>query len=743
VEPGKTYTLRVKAYDRKRYGGDRPSIPVGFDFNEGVPQAWIERFSGHTKFAYGLTGHVRLVVVPSVYVSDVFVQTSVATKSFSCDIWISNGSPGDRSLDVEGSFAPWNASDWDYPAIEAKRVTVPAGKTVKVSLVDVPWDLGPESYWWPNIPFSEDYRATLHWLNIALVEKGATRDERKQRFGFVQYAEGPYCYTVNGVRFNSFGDSLSYGQVGEFDCWTETPCFQPPREGVLGCPETWRRYQRIGFNSVRLSTSVPTRYMLQSADEAGYMLIPEGGSWGNGTCKFHQERFTGQLQDMIRVCRNHPSVARYSMANESLGPNMGSPVCRAEPGVPDDQPGCVWRQLIDAAWEADPTRPYVFEHSNWDHDSYRVIRGLENGHASRMQHYRPIVPRTTSGIRGQGEVIWTTRGMRQFAAAARSLRFCDYAHFAPWSWVNYWPNFLEGMSHERHPWRINNHPDREDGIDGWGSPLVTEVRRSLHPYLILDHQPPIAESGYTGHDTPGDAAEYMPGQRVERRVEVFNGGLFGDKMQLRWSTRWDTPEGPVVEPGETVGPFTIEPGFHATRTIAFTAPALRPAETDRKLYLVLESIKGGKIVFREDTTWLTISRQPWFMVDDGHSAVSYAPAWTPYQGNPCFKGTEHYSQEMGATATFTFTGTRARYYGCRRNDLGIVEVAVDGKVKGTVDLYQPSRQYTKLYETDELPPGEHTLRVKVTGEKHADSKGRYVIVDAFGFASTDQEKDRP
>ena len=68
----------------------------------------------------------------------------------------------------------------------------------------------------------------------------------------------------------------SYGQVGEYDCWTETPCFQPPHGSVLGCLETWRRYQRIGFNSMRLSTSVPTRHMLETADEAGYLLIPEG-----------------------------------------------------------------------------------------------------------------------------------------------------------------------------------------------------------------------------------------------------------------------------------------------------------------------------------------------------------------------------------------------------------------------------------------------------------------------------------
>jgi len=114
-------------------------------------------------------------------------------------------------------------------------------------------------------PFREDYRSTLHWLHLTVVEHGQPRHERRQRFGFVEHAEGPYYYTVNGVRYTSFSDSNSYGQVGEYDCWTETPCFQPPHGSVLGCLETWRRYQRIGFNSMRLSTSVPTRTMLDTA----------------------------------------------------------------------------------------------------------------------------------------------------------------------------------------------------------------------------------------------------------------------------------------------------------------------------------------------------------------------------------------------------------------------------------------------------------------------------------------------
>ena len=109
--------------------------------------------------------------------------------------------------------------------------------------------------------------------------------ERRQRFGFVEHAEGPYYYTVNGVRLHEFRrqQQLRAGRrIRLLD-----------RDALL--PAAARRGSRAarkrgGATSGSASTRcgfpprVPTRYMLETADEAGYMLMPEGGSWGNGTC---------------------------------------------------------------------------------------------------------------------------------------------------------------------------------------------------------------------------------------------------------------------------------------------------------------------------------------------------------------------------------------------------------------------------------------------------------------------------
>ena len=209
--------------------------------------------------------------------------------------------------------------------------------------------------------------------------------KKRQRFGFAEHAEGKYYYTVNGVRYTSFSDSNSYGQVGRYDCWTETPCFQRPHGNVKGCPETWKRYQRIGFNSMRLSTSVPTETMLETADEAGYMLIPEGGSWGNGKCKFNIEHFGPQLQETIRACRNHPCVARYSLANESIHGDGGE-----------------WRALIDAAREIEQYAALRLRDQS--ECGVAPVQGIHHGHACRMQHYEAIV-KGGDFLRGMGNAL--------------------------------------------------------------------------------------------------------------------------------------------------------------------------------------------------------------------------------------------------------------------------------------------------------------------------------------------------
>ena len=71
---------------------------------------------------------------------------------------------------------------------------------------------------------------------------------------------------------------------------------------------------------------------------------------------------------------------------------------------------------------------------------------------------------------------------------------------------------------------------------------------------------------------------------------------------MKWEARWDTPGGELLD--RQVEPVEIEPGFHATRTVEFALPPT--LERKRTLCLVLESIKEGKTVYREERIRFTV-----------------------------------------------------------------------------------------------------------------------------------------
>lgn len=591
AQPGKTYRLEVKAYHSRHYNVDGLcSVPAGFDY-----EYWRSMHApGWTsKTAYGIVKYIRLTSLPLQYVRDVAVRTSVKNDTLSFEVTLANA--GDKPVEVELSSAlsSWKKSAWKYPTIPARTVTIPGKGEAKVVIADIHWGLGPQSWWWPNIPFREDYQAQLHLLHWALKEDGKEVAEKTQRFGFVEHAEGPYYYTVNGVRVNNFSDGTTETQLSEFDAYAELPAYKT----ADACCETWRRFMRIGINANRISQSTPTRLMLDTADETGFMLVAETGLRGCHNQGWHPLYSSQAVREMIAHTRNHPCVVRYSLQNE-MEYNQAE-----------------WARLIDAATEMNPGRPLVMEDNNVGRGltlKQNKFIGTRGGHAYAMTHYTDY-PKPCRDIFGEGEVDWGDRLLPAFAVHARDLRLNDLAYFAPWSWLNYWPNFLEGGNHAKHGWKLNNDPDRVDDVDGWNSPIIEFVHRSLHPYLVQDlgilAENPGAPKplGQDKIEWPYQLPTVLTGKPTERKIEVFNGGLSGNKLTLRWCAHWDKPDGLIAVPNGEI-PCEIEPGFHAAKAIAFTVPKIE--QDDRKLCLVLESLIDGKTVFRsEDTTLHVVARK--------------------------------------------------------------------------------------------------------------------------------------
>ncbi len=128
----------------------------------------------------------------------------------------------------------------------------------------------------------------------------------------------------------------------------------------------------------------------------------------------------------------------------------------------------------------------------------------------------------------------------------------------------------------------------------------------------------------------------------------------------------------------------------------------------------------------------------YIMVDDNDESITYEGVWGIWPPESTDPTAVHYTEyPSGAeSATFTFNGVKARFYGSKRNDLGILEVYVDGEKKAEIDQCSNGSQGdVLLYETELLEPGTHTLKIVPTDRKNPASSGIEAIINGFSYTN--------
>ncbi len=97
------------------------------------------------------------------------------------------------------------------------------------------------------------------------------------------------------------------------------------------------------------------------------------------------------------------------------------------------------------------------------------------------------------------------------------------------------------------------------------------------------------------------------------------------------------------------------------------------------------------------------------------------------------------SDQAGASATYSYTGRNFCVWSKRRNDFGIMEIILDGKRIAKVDTYgihwpkDDGYRATPIYCSAYVEHGNHTVTLKVSGEKNPIAKGAFISVDALEF----------
>jgi hypothetical protein len=95
----------------------------------------------------------------------------------------------------------------------------------------------------------------------------------------------------------------------------------------------------------------------------------------------------------------------------------------------------------------------------------------------------------------------------------------------------------------------------------------------------------------------------------------------------------------------------------------------------------------------------------------------------------------YFSEQPGSLLTLEFSGTAVGAYVLAGPDAGRLDVRVDGGEWRTVELYHnysAGLHYPRTVMFDsELPPGRHVVEVRVSAEKHENSRGHAARVLQF------------
>ncbi|WP_308636436.1 fibronectin type III domain-containing protein [Paenibacillus silvisoli] len=95
-----------------------------------------------------------------------------------------------------------------------------------------------------------------------------------------------------------------------------------------------------------------------------------------------------------------------------------------------------------------------------------------------------------------------------------------------------------------------------------------------------------------------------------------------------------------------------------------------------------------------------------------------------------YQSDNHFSATTGAYYQVRFNGTQIKLYSEKDTLMGIVGVSIDGGTETMVDTYSTTHTgNTLVYTSPTLSAGQHTMKVRVTGTKNANSSYTWHVAD--------------
>ena len=282
VSPGR-HVLTIRVDNRKIYplGNDSHSI------SDQMGGTWN-----------GIVGRMELQAVPAVSLDTVNVYPHAAEKTVRLVAILRNasGAAGRGELTaratLRGSSAP----------VASK--TVATAWTGEGATVEIDLPLGPDARLW------DEFNPNLYDVRLELKDAADTLDRRTATFGLRDFTSQGTRFAINGRPFSFRGTHFG----GDF------PLTGYPAMDV----DAWKRILTVcksyGLNAMRFHSWCPPEAAFAAADELGFYLQPECGSWsgfapGGSTEQFIYE----EAARILAAYGNHPSFVMLSQGNEPWG----------------------------------------------------------------------------------------------------------------------------------------------------------------------------------------------------------------------------------------------------------------------------------------------------------------------------------------------------------------------------------------------------------------------------------------
>ena len=244
----------------------------------------------------GIWGGVRLELVPEARLGDIFVRTSVAKKRIEVELTLVNDGAAERTL--VPAVAVRGPDGGPACSLSGQAVVLAARSSRTVTLA-ADW-IAPY-LWTPTTP-------TTYTAEAVLRQDAATVDRLATTFGFREFAVAGRDFQLNGRR-----------QVLLRNSWLTAP--GADREVV--CRQM--RDETTHFNTIRLHLGFIDQAIIQQADQAGMMVIPEFWAWweNSDVCWPLAQKAVWMpaaqetMARLVKQYRNHPSVVMWSLGNET------------------------------------------------------------------------------------------------------------------------------------------------------------------------------------------------------------------------------------------------------------------------------------------------------------------------------------------------------------------------------------------------------------------------------------------